>query len=66
MGEVGVAVVVPAPGVAPPTLDDLRRFAGSRLAAHKLPEAMRLVEALPLTGMDKVDRRRLTAEARDG
>ena len=66
MGEVGVAVVVPAPGVAPPSLDDLRRFAASRLAAHKLPEAVRLVEALPLTGMDKVDRRRLTAEAGDG
>jgi len=56
MGEVGVAVVVPMPGHKPPTLDDLRAFARERLAAYKLPEAMRIVHALPLTAMEKVDR----------
>jgi acyl-CoA synthetase (AMP-forming)/AMP-acid ligase II len=59
MGEVGVAVVVPRG--APPTLDALRSYAAERLAAYKLPEALRLVDAIPLTSMDKVDRRALAA-----
>jgi acyl-CoA synthetase (AMP-forming)/AMP-acid ligase II len=62
MGEVGVAFVVARSGAAP-TLASLRSFAGSRLAAYKLPEELRLVEALPLTSMDKVDRRALAALA---
>jgi acyl-CoA synthetase (AMP-forming)/AMP-acid ligase II len=59
MGEVGVAVVIPRQAEAPPTLDELRRYAGERLSSHKLPEALRLVDALPLTPMQKVDRRAL-------
>jgi acyl-CoA synthetase (AMP-forming)/AMP-acid ligase II len=59
MGEIGVAVVVPRDPTAPPALDDLRAFAADRLAHYKLPEALRIVDALPLTGMDKVDRRAL-------
>lgn len=59
MGEIGVAVVVPRPGTAAPSLDDLRAFAADRLAAYKLPEALRVVDTLPLTGMDKIDRRAL-------
>jgi acyl-CoA synthetase (AMP-forming)/AMP-acid ligase II len=59
MGEIGVAVVVPSNPDQPPTLDELRAFAASRLAAYKLPEAIRVVDAIPLTGMDKVDRRAL-------
>ncbi len=58
MGEIGVAVVVARAGAAP-TLESLREFAGARLAAYKLPEAIRVVERLPLTAMDKVDRRAL-------
>lgn len=61
MGEIGVAVIVPRPGASRPTLEELRSFAGERLAAYKLPEAVRVVDALPLTGMDKVDRRALAA-----
>lgn len=62
MGEIGVAVVVPAAGAAaPPSLDDLRAFAGDRLARYKLPEAVVTAEALPLTAMDKLDRRALEA-----
>jgi acyl-CoA synthetase (AMP-forming)/AMP-acid ligase II len=61
MGEVGVAVVVPAEAAAPPTLGDLRTFAGERLAHHKLPEDLVVVDDLPLTAMQKVDRRRLAA-----
>ena len=60
MGEIGVAVVVPV-AAASPSLDDLRRFAEGRLASHKLPEDLVLVDALPLTAMEKVDRRALAA-----
>jgi acyl-CoA synthetase (AMP-forming)/AMP-acid ligase II len=59
MGEKGVAVVVPSDPTAPPALDDLRAFAASQLAKHKLPEAVRVVDELPLTAMEKLDRRRL-------
>ena len=60
-GEIGVAVVVPATGSRPPTLDELRTFGSSRLASYKLPEAVTVVDALPLTTMDKLDRRTLAA-----
>lgn len=56
MGEIGVAVVVSATPDNPPQLDELRSFAGHRLAGYKLPEGLRLVDALPLTPMQKVDR----------
>src|SRR5206468_3771368 len=59
MGEVGVAFVVPVRGGGAPTLESLRSFGVQRLAAYKLPEEMRIVDALPLTSMDKVDRRKL-------
>jgi acyl-CoA synthetase (AMP-forming)/AMP-acid ligase II len=62
MGEIGVAVVVPRRVDRPPSLDDLREFARRRLSAHKLPEALRLVDALPLTAMQKLDRRTLAAD----
>lgn len=61
MGEIGVAVVVPRPGAEPPTLESLRSFAEPNLAPYKLPEAIRIVDELPLTDMHKVDRRRLQA-----
>jgi acyl-CoA synthetase (AMP-forming)/AMP-acid ligase II len=56
MGEIGVAVVVPREVDQPPSLDDLRAFAGERVAGYKLPEAMCVVDALPITSMDKLDR----------
>ena len=59
MGEIGLAVVAPRDRSEPPTLEDLRAFAAPRLARHKLPEALELVEALPRNSADKVDRRRL-------
>jgi acyl-CoA synthetase (AMP-forming)/AMP-acid ligase II len=61
LGEVGVAVVVPRDPSAPPPLADLRAFLDGRLAAYKAPEAVRVVDALPLTAMQKVDRRALAA-----
>jgi acyl-CoA synthetase (AMP-forming)/AMP-acid ligase II len=59
MGEVGVAFVVPRGDG--PSLAALRSFGADRLAAYKLPEDIRMVEALPLTSMDKVDRKALAA-----
>ena len=56
MGEVGVAVVVATDPTSPPSLDELRAFAGATLAHHKLPETLRIVDSLPLTPMDKVDK----------
>lgn len=65
MGEVGVAVVVPADAARPPTLAELRDFAGPDLARHKLPEALALRADLPLTAMQKLDRSRLRGEVAD-
>jgi acyl-CoA synthetase (AMP-forming)/AMP-acid ligase II len=56
MSEIGVAVVVARDASAPPSLQELREFAAPHLAAHKLPEAIMVVESLPLTPMEKVDR----------
>ena len=61
MGEVGVAVVVPREGAAPPTVDELRTYAEDRLARYKLPEEVVVVDALPLTPMEKLDRKALAA-----
>src|SRR4029077_20644670 len=62
MGEVGVAFFVARAAVAPPSLDDLRAFGSERLAAYKLPDEVRVVDELPLTAMDKLDRRALRAQ----
>lgn len=61
MGELGVAVVVPRDPARPPTLEALRSYLQPQLAGYKLPEAIRVVDALPLTPMQKVDRRALAA-----
>ena len=60
MGDVGVAVVVPVAHERHPSLDELRSFLGERLAHHKLPEDLLVVDDLPLTPMDKVDRAALS------
>ncbi len=57
MGEIGVAVVAPTDPSAPPNLDDLRTFAAEHLAHHKLPERLHVVDQLPRTPMEKVDKR---------
>jgi acyl-CoA synthetase (AMP-forming)/AMP-acid ligase II len=59
MGEIGVAIVVARDPASPPDLDDLRRFANSRLAHHKLPEDILVVDEIPRTAMEKIDRRSL-------
>jgi acyl-CoA synthetase (AMP-forming)/AMP-acid ligase II len=62
MGEIGVAAVVPRDPRRPPALEDLRSFAAPHIAAYKLPEAVHMVDALPLTVGEKVDRRALVDE----
>lgn len=62
MGEIGVAAVVPRDRERPPSLADLRDFAAPNIASYKLPEAVHVVDALPLTVGEKVDRRALVDE----
>ena len=62
MGEIGVAAVVPRDRERPPSLADLRDFAAPHIASYKLPEAVHVVDALPLTVGEKVDRRALVDE----
>jgi acyl-CoA synthetase (AMP-forming)/AMP-acid ligase II len=64
MGELGVAVVVSRRPDHPPSLDDLRSFAAGRIASYKLPEAIVIVDELPLTPMGKIDRRGLAEMAK--
>jgi acyl-CoA synthetase (AMP-forming)/AMP-acid ligase II len=59
LGEIGVAVVVPVDRTAPPDLTGLRHHASATLAHHKLPEDLVVVDELPLTAMQKLDRRAL-------
>lgn len=59
IGEIGVAFVVPRGPAAPPTLDELRRWVGGRLADYKAPDRLILVDDLPLTPMAKVDKHAL-------
>jgi acyl-CoA synthetase (AMP-forming)/AMP-acid ligase II len=59
LGERVVAFVIPAPGCAAPTVDDLRAFAAGRLAAFKVPEEVHVVDELPRTATGKVEKFRL-------
>ncbi len=61
MGEIGVAVLVVDDPTSAPTLAELRDHAAARLAKWKLPEDLVVVDALPLTAMQKVDRAALQA-----
>jgi acyl-CoA synthetase (AMP-forming)/AMP-acid ligase II len=62
LGEIGVAVVVAAEG-ATPDLVELRAHCADRLSDYKAPDALVVVDELPLTPMMKVDPVRLEALA---
>ena len=62
MGEIGVAVVVPTRPDRPPTLDDLSAHGRNVLSGYKLPEAIRIVDHLPLNAGDKLDRHSLASQ----
>jgi acyl-CoA synthetase (AMP-forming)/AMP-acid ligase II len=61
MGEIGVAVVVARRRGDAPSLEALRQHARGRLASYKLPEAVVVVDELPRTAMEKIDRNALGA-----
>jgi acyl-CoA synthetase (AMP-forming)/AMP-acid ligase II len=63
MGEVGVAVVRLRDGHPAPTLAEVREHVSARLAAWKVPEDVVVVDDLPRTPMDKVDRREAARNA---
>ena len=65
LGEIGVAFVVPAPGVDAATIDRdaLRAFCRERLADYKAPDRVVVVDELPVNSMLKIDKQALTARA---
>jgi acyl-CoA synthetase (AMP-forming)/AMP-acid ligase II len=65
LGEIGVAVVVVEGDVAP-GLAALRAHCAERLSDYKAPDALVIVDELPLTPMMKVDPARLAELARGG
>ncbi len=55
-GQVGLAAIVLKPGV-PPDEDELQRFCRENLGGFRVPKYFRFVEALPLSGPGKVNRK---------
>ncbi|MQY25960.1 class I adenylate-forming enzyme family protein [Nocardia aurantia] len=53
------ALIEPADPANPPTLDGIRAFAKSRLAAYKVPKSIEIVDAIPRSAATKVNRGRL-------
>jgi acyl-CoA synthetase (AMP-forming)/AMP-acid ligase II len=62
LGEIGVAIVVCSPG-AQLDLPSLRAHCVERLSDYKAPDALVLVDEIPLTPMMKIDTRQLAALA---
>jgi len=61
-GEVLVAHVIAEPGV---TQQELADFLAQRLVKYKWPSEIRLVDALPRTGVGKIDKKALRAMAKE-
>jgi acyl-CoA synthetase (AMP-forming)/AMP-acid ligase II len=60
LGEVGLAVVVPADETAPDVVErQLIEWASERLANFKVPRAVRVVDELPTNASGKVLKREL-------
>jgi acyl-coenzyme A synthetase/AMP-(fatty) acid ligase len=62
-GTKPVAFVVPRPGHAVPSEDELKAFSLTQLAAYEHPRRIWFVDALPLAATQKIDRRALTEDA---
>ncbi|AKZ55551.1 putative fatty acid synthase [Streptomyces ambofaciens ATCC 23877] len=60
LGERIVAWIVPADPAAPPTLDALAGHVAGRLAPHKRPRVLRLLDTLPRNDMGKIMKRALS------
>ncbi|SDQ21914.1 AMP-binding protein [Pseudovibrio sp. Tun.PSC04-5.I4] len=59
-GEAVHAVIVPREGTAP-TFEDIRAHTKERIAGYKCPRSISLVEALPLSAMNKILKNKLRA-----
>ena len=67
LGEHAAAVVRLRPGVAAPSLEEIRTHLGSAgLARQKWPESLHVVEAFPRTPSGKIQKFRLRADLREG
>jgi len=55
LGDDVGAAVIPRPGTAP-TVEEVRRFVGSRLPIHKVPRRIRIVEQIPTGPTGKIQR----------
>lgn len=56
IGDIGVAFVVPENAESPPDLPGVRAAVQAELADYKAPDALVVVESLPMTAMMKVDK----------
>ena len=65
LGEEIVAFVSLRPG-SQATPEEITEFARERLAAHKYPREVTIVDAVPLTSVGKLDRKALRRRAADG
>ena len=66
LGQRVVAAVVVAEGQPPPTAAELRPHVAKTLDATAAPREVHVVDALPLRGIGKLDRRELTARFSPG
>lgn len=60
-----IVIAVPHDPADPPTLDELHGLMAARLAKWQLPDALELVDDLPLTATGKVSKRTLRAQFTD-
>jgi HIP---CoA ligase len=66
MGEVGLALVIPAAGTEPAGLEEaLAAWARERLANYKVPRAVHLVDGFPVNASGKVLKRELRQQYAD-
>ena len=56
IGEIGVAFIEPVDADDPPSLQSLRAWVGSELADYKAPDALVIIDALPLNSVMKIDK----------
>jgi long-chain acyl-CoA synthetase len=65
LGEEIVAFVSLLPG-SQATAAEITEFARGRLAAHKYPREVNILDAVPLTSVGKLDRKALRSRAAGG
>ncbi|WP_407666516.1 class I adenylate-forming enzyme family protein [Mycobacterium pinniadriaticum] len=56
------AIIEPADPADPPSFEEVRSYAKSRMLAYKVPKSVELIDAIPRSAATKVNRRRLIEE----